>query len=392
MTIEIDAIEPSPHSGGAHGYAIDGPRPGDRPDGDGFEIDGWVLGRGGPVGAIEVALGDEIRCRVPVARERPDVAAAYAEQPWAAGAGFRGWVPTLGLPASFVLDIRGLLADGDQAPLAKLRGHHAADDFSMAATDAEGWRGPDFIVIGAQRSGSTSLYRYLTQHPLVAPAATKEVKYFSYFHDRPWGWYRRQFPPTLPPNGLTGEATPYYLFHPHAARRIREQAPNARLITVLRNPVDRAYSHYLHERRRGTEFLSFEEALAREDSRLSGEEAKMVADEGYASLAHQNFSYQARGRYAEQLRRWLAHVPRDRLLVVRSEDLYADPVAALDEVTTFLDLPPVALTEAVPHNQARYPPMRRQTRTDLEAEFASSNDDLRQMLGDRFTWTGAGST
>lgn len=386
MTIEIAAIDPCPEPDGILAFAIDGPRPGDRPDGDGFEVDGWVLGRLGPVSEVEVASEDEVRCRVPVARERSDVATAFPDLPWAAECGFRGWVPTAGLPPSFALEVRAVLPGGARVPLATLRGHRLVDAHLDGEDDAAGWPGPDFIVIGAQRSGTTSLYRYLTQHPLVAPAAIKEVKYFSYFHQRPWGWYRRQFPASLPAGGQTGEATPYYLFHPHAARRIRERAPDARLIAVLRNPVDRAYSHYVHEWRRGTETLSFEDALVHEATRLAGEEDRMRSDEGYTSLAHQNHSYQARGQYADQLRRWLALVPRDRLLVLRSEELYADPAAAMDAVTAFLGLPGAPLAEASPPNEGGYPPMRPETRRSLERTFEQSNRDLRAMFGEGFGW------
>ncbi|CAA9548766.1 MAG: hypothetical protein AVDCRST_MAG59-1558, partial [uncultured Thermomicrobiales bacterium] len=242
VTVEIASIDRFPTHEGILGFAIDGPAPGDRPDADGFEIDGWVLGRNGPVADVEVVFGDEIRCRVPVARKRSDVAVAFPDQPWAAEAGFRGWVPTAGLPSSFSLTIRAHLPTGDRVLLARLGGGRVADLSLEGEGDAPEWPGPDFIVIGAQRAGSTSIYRYLEQHTLVIPAAVKEVKYFSYFHHRPRGWYRRQFPDSLPPGGQTGEATPYYLFHPHAARRIRERAPHARLIAVLRNPVDRAYS------------------------------------------------------------------------------------------------------------------------------------------------------
>jgi len=388
MLFEISAIEPCPPADTLGGFAVDGPRPGDRPEADGFEVDGWVLGRDGAVNAVEVVAGQQIRCRVPVERARADVAAAYPDYPWAAESGFRGWVPTAGLSSPFALDVRAILPGGAGVPLATIRARRVADLDPGSDHDAAGWRGPDFIVIGAQRSGSTSLYRYLTQHPLVSPAAAKEVKYFSFFHRRSWGWYRRQFPDELPPGGQTGEATPYYLFHPHAARRIKERAPDARLITVLRNPVDRAYSHYFHERRRGVETLSFEEAIASEAERLAGEAERMRADESYHSLAYQHFSYQARGHYVEQLRRWFDLVPRDRLLVLRSEELYADPAGTMDAVTAFLGLPPAQLREAAPHNEGVYPPMRPDTRRALERVFECSNHDLRAMLGERFGWDG----
>ena len=390
MLFEIRAIEPFPPAASLGGFHVDGPRPGDRLDADGFEVDGWVLGRDRAVAAVEVVTEHGVRCRVPVERDRPDVGSAFPTFSWASRSGFRGWVPTAGLPPSAALDVRAVLADGARVPLAAISAARVADRPVEPEPDADGvpWQGPDFIIIGAQRSGSTSLYHYLTQHPLVAPAAEKELKYFTLFHGRPWGWYRRRFPAALPTGGRTGEATPYYLFHPHAPRRIKERATAARLIAVLRNPVDRAYSHYVHERRRGIETLSFEDALATEAERLAGEVERMQADETYASLAHHHFSYQARGCYADQLRRWFALFARDRLLVLRSEDLYADPAATLNRVTAFLGLPSAVLSEARPHNEGTYPPMRSETRRRLEGVFDRANDELRAMLGEDFGWDG----
>ncbi len=129
---------------------------------------------------------------------------------------------------------------------------------------------PAFVIVGAQRGGTTSLYRYLAAHPGVLPASRKELHYFTNRHDRGPDWYRSQFPPT-PPGTITGESTPYYLFHPHAPRRLHAFAPDVKLIVLLRNPVDRAYSHYQLQVRRRHETLPFEEAIAREEERLAGE-------------------------------------------------------------------------------------------------------------------------
>jgi hypothetical protein len=187
---------------------------------------------------------------------------------------------------------------------------------------------------------------------------------------------------------LAGEASPYYLFHPHAARRAAATLPQLRLIALLRNPADRAYSHYQHSVRRGAEKLSFEEALAREPERLAGEEARLEQDERYISYNHQNYSYLARGIYVDQLARWLGAFPRDQLLVVPSERLYAAPQAAIGRVLAALGLPPVPAASYRRPRSPGYPPMDPATRRRLLDYFAPHNRRLYDLLGERFYWEG----
>jgi hypothetical protein len=175
-----------------------------------------------------------------------------------------------------------------------------------------GWGNlPDFIIIGAQRCGTTSLYNYLTQHPLILSALRKEVHYFDNNFHKGVSWYQAFFPLISLRNGyakilsidnshLTGEATPYYLFHPLTPKRIAGLLPQVKLIVILRNPVDRAYSHFLHATRMGFETLSFKEAIAREAERVAAEEARLLDDQSYYSFEHQRFSYIHRGIYHRQ--------------------------------------------------------------------------------------------
>jgi hypothetical protein len=378
--MEVTAVATAPGHPGVLRFAIDGPRDGQQIDADALEIDGWVVGAAAPVRAIEV-VGDRGRlCRLALDRERPDVAAAVPGRPWALRSGFRGRAPLSGAERQR-LTVVADTGDGGRAALATVELRQLPPD-----DDAPAWDGPDFLVIGAQRSGSTSLYAYLTQHPQVAPAAQKEVKFFSTFFDRGWGWYRRQFPDPLPAGAVTGEATPYYLFHPHAPRRVAARLPRTRLIAVLRDPVDRALSHWAHETAGGTEWLPFAEAIAAEPDRLAGERERMLADEGYVSSALQHHSYLARGRYAEQLEGWFARVPRERLLVLRSEDLYADPAAAVRRATDFLGLDPAPLRDPRPHNERAYPPLDPALRAELAEAFAAPNRALERLLGRPFGW------
>lgn len=139
---------------------------------------------------------------------------------------------------------------------------------------------PDFLIIGAQRCGTISFYRLLCQHPLVEGAARKEVHYFDLHFQKGEEWYRSFFPEAEREDRVTGESSPYYIFHPLSAERAARLVPGARLIVLLRNPVDRAYSHYQHGLRRGYETLpTFEQALEAEPGRLAGEREKILAGE-----------------------------------------------------------------------------------------------------------------
>jgi len=189
---------------------------------------------------------------------------------------------------------------------------------------------------------------------------------------------------------VTGEASPYYLFHPHAPARAARIAPDARLIVMLREPAARALSHHSHEVAGGFEpITSFEDALDAEPTRVAPEEECLLRDESYVSFAHQHLSYRARGRYAEQLQRWRAHYPADRMLVISSERFYADPADEFSRVVRFLGLdpgPPSTL-EFRPYNAHSYERMAPSTKDRLTDEFTPLNDDLFAMLDDDLGWT-----
>ena len=123
---------------------------------------------------------------------------------------------------------------------------------------------PDYLIIGAQKCGTGSLYRYLNQHPRIKSGITKEVRFFDKYYNRGINWYRVFFPfkDLLGRKYLTGDATPRYLDHPHAPKRVKEIIPNVKFIVLLRNPIDRAYSMYNMRVSRGRETHSFEESLA----------------------------------------------------------------------------------------------------------------------------------
>jgi len=248
------------------------------------------------------------------------------------------------------------------------------------------WRPlPDFLVLGAQKAGTTALYAYLRWHPGITGPSWKEVSFF----DRHWwrgvGWYRGQFP--LRSGGLiVGEASPSYLFHPLAPERARTLVPDARLVVLVRNPVDRAYSQYQHEVALGREPLSFEDALAAEDERMRGEVDRLVADPRAFSRAWWDHTYVARGRYAEQLERWLRVFPREQLLVVATEELGEAPGETYASILSFLGAAPHTLGEYPRVFDRDYAPMAPGTRAALGATFAEPNRSLEELLGRSFGW------
>ena len=247
---------------------------------------------------------------------------------------------------------------------------------------------PDFLIIGTQRGGTTSLYNYLTEHPKIAPARVKEVHYFSVNYGKGLDWYRSFFPRT---RGLrrriTGEASPYYIFHPHSPGRARELLPDVKLIALLRDPVARAFSHYRHEVGLGEEPLSFEEAVAREDERIGPDVEKLALDPSYEGHAHRHYSYIARGRYVEQLRNWTRAFPRERLLVLRSEDLFDDPRAVYSRTIDFLGLPSHDLDRFERYNAAReLEGLTPGLRDRLREYFRPFNVQLGAFVGRDFGW------
>ena len=262
---------------------------------------------------------------------------------------------------------------------------------------------PDFIVIGAAKSGTTTLYASLIGHPLVKPCATeaahfggtKEVHYFDYNFWRGTDWYRAHFPLEQERIAfereherpfLTGEATPSYISNHWAPSRIRALLPNVALIAVLRNPVDRAYSQFQMSRREGLEELDFEDAISCEDERLECELVRIRADPLYNSWDFGRWSYLARSRYAEQLERWLEIFPRKQFLFLKSEDLSANPSRAVALAYDFLDLPPHRKDEVIRLHTGEYTDMPPDLRRRLTDYFRPYNERLYELIGMDFGW------
>ena len=201
----------------------------------------------------------------------------------------------------------------------------------------------------ARRCGTTSLFRALTAHPqVVRPAFHKGINYFDLNYQRGMPWYRGHFPVAPIAEAVTArhggpmsfEASGYYMYHPFALERIARDLPQVKLVVMLRDPAERAYSAYRHELSRGYEWETFEKALALEDERLVGEVDRMRADVSYESFPHRHHSYRHRGHYADLLQRAFELFPREQVHVLDSEMFFGKPAQEYQRLLTFLGLRP----------------------------------------------------
>lgn len=269
---------------------------------------------------------------------------------------------------------------------------------------------PNTFIIGAQKSGTTALHRMLAAHPDVFfPRAPQEIHFFDLDENFLKGldWYE-QFFREWSGQRIVAQTSPLYFFLPEVPSRIRQIVPDAKLIVILRDPVDRAYSHYWHAVKHGVEMLTFEDAIKQEPQRMQG---------SFAS--RRNFSYLSRGRYSEQYLRYLEHFPADNILALRFSDLANDLDATFRRCSDFLEIPLTGFAtlhrdrsvqnaarmprsravqsiskrigRSVPWLQRRidkfnlapapYPPMRPETRRLLQAYFESEAREMAQLTG-----------
>jgi sulfotransferase family protein len=243
----------------------------------------------------------------------------------------------------------------------------------------------------------------LIEHPNIVSARRKEVHFFDQHFRKGVAWYRANFPTSIQKyymeqlrkqDFITGEGSPEYLFYPHTAEKVARVLPNVKLIALLRNPVDRAYSQYRHNIRWGHEKLPFEEAIAREEERTREGREKATADENYHNFSYQRAAYLARGIYADQLQRWMSLFPREQILLMRSEDFHTDPAAIYKQTLAFLHVP-VFEPKALKNGYKQY---NKSSDADAPAEmdptirkrlveyFEPHNARLYRLLGVDFAW------
>jgi hypothetical protein len=247
---------------------------------------------------------------------------------------------------------------------------------------------PSFLVLGAQKAGTTTLWSLLHEHPGVVGPRFKEVNFFDKGWSRGLDHYRAVFPlreqllvARRRQHGpaMTFDSTPSYIYHPRVPGRVKQTLPDAKFIALLRDPTDRAYSHYLHARALGRENLPFEEALVEEaEGRRDGSDDRQPRE---LWAATKGLPYVARGRYIDQLERWWAEFPREQFLLLKSEDFFADPVATMSVITSFLGLVAYSPRDTTAKNQSEGPPLSPALRAQLDATFADDNRRLFDATG-----------
>ena len=241
---------------------------------------------------------------------------------------------------------------------------------------------PDFIIAGASKCGTSSIYYYLSRHPQVLLSHTKEIDFFVSNYQRGIDWYLAHFPSiTDRPDFLTGEATPNYLRFPEVARRIKDTFPQTKIIILLRNPVDRAISWHYHKLNTGLTSENIATAIATEIERLANVSEAEITNTGFYNPDNIMSSL-----YIYKIKPWIELLGREQFLILKSEDFYLNPLQNMTEVFNFLDLPNCPLNNYPKVNAGSYNRIDPNLRRTLSEYFAPYNQQLEEYLGMKFDW------
>tara|TARA_Y100000741_G_scaffold362325_1_gene347908 strand:- start:626 stop:1471 length:846 start_codon:yes stop_codon:yes gene_type:complete len=249
---------------------------------------------------------------------------------------------------------------------------------------------PDFLLIGAVRSGTTSLYYDICQHPSVHEAAYDEIGFFDDNFHLGEEWYRSLFPSKKKMfeikqetgRSITGEDTPFYIWNDIVIDRIFNMLPNVKLISILRNPVDRAYSNYQLGLREGTERRTFRDAI--EDDMKFLDKKKQ---EGYA-LTNDDYkkSYLAKGIYVEQLEKWFKVFRKEQFCIISTEDFSRKPDMTLKKIFNFLEITDYSIKKFEEKKKSKYNEMDDSLRIEVEEFFSEYNSRLYNLIDQEFDW------
>ena len=251
---------------------------------------------------------------------------------------------------------------------------------------------PDFIIIGSMKCGTTSLYYDICEHPCVSPAAYDEIGFFDSNFHLGLNWYRSMFPTKRRIEdirrkegvAITGEDTPFYFWNPVAAKRIQKLLPNIKLITILRNPIDRAYSEYQDLVSSESNSPSFETFIENEIN-TRRKDSSLITEENF-EIFNQKNSYLLKGIYVDQLKIWAGLFPKEQIFTLSTENLNSEPITALESVFQYLNLPDYKIKNIQRQKQKKYVPMNSQTRKILVEFFKPHNERLFKFIGKKFDW------
>jgi hypothetical protein len=252
-------------------------------------------------------------------------------------------------------------------------------------------KSPDFFIIGAQKSGTTSIFKYISDLATnFKEPERKELYFFTEHYHKGMFYYKSKFPLIFGRKFITGEATPDYLLFPGAPQRIYKHFPKAKIVIILRNPSERAYSQYTFQnnsdKTRAYDPLSFEEAIELEQS---GERYHQKDKDSF-SYNYKYYSYIARGMYYDQIQRWLLHYPKEQLLVVELGELNDDPKKQVARIFDFIGAENKSLEsyEFKPANSSPNKDKKLSTATkqNLNKLYKSENEKLFKLVDKRFDW------
>ena len=245
---------------------------------------------------------------------------------------------------------------------------------------------PDCIVIGVGRSGTTSLYHYLGQHPCITKSAYDELGFFDDNYHLGVSWYRSMFPTKFHKKKIikkfgkfmTYDVTPFYIYNQKVPKRIQETIPNSKIIVILRNPIDRAYSNYFL----GKQEKKFEDIINYEKKIIDN--IDKTDEKEYYRFVHS--SLLARGFYAEQLEKWYKVFSKEQIFIIKSEEFANDTQKIMNDVFQFLELKNFNIQDTSKKNKKHYEPMKNETRKDLIEYFRPHNEKLYELIGRDFGW------
>ncbi len=250
---------------------------------------------------------------------------------------------------------------------------------------------PSFIIVGAVRCGTTSLYYNICEHSCVLPASYDEIGFFDSNYELGINWYKSMFPTKFKMKKIesksgiciTGEDTPFYFWDKKSIERIKKDIPKIKLIILLRNPIDRAYSNYHLGVRLGSELLSFEDSIKKEIELL--EKNNDIESDGIEKFLRPR-SYIAKGLYYHQIKYWYEVFSKNQILVISTENLEINPHQTLEQIFNFLGIPNEQIQNIQNRKVGNYQKMNKDTRQFLKKLFKPHNEKLFKFLEENFEW------
>jgi tetratricopeptide (TPR) repeat protein len=243
-------------------------------------------------------------------------------------------------------------------------------------------KGPDFLIIGSAKSGTSSLYKYISSHPQSLLPHRKEIAFFSQNYHYGVEWYLAHFPVMADyPEYITGEATPAYLRFTEAESRVYHLFPETKLIVLLRNPVEQLISWHYHKVNTGLYQKTLKQAIADELKPINDLSEEKIMD----ILVHQKYNLMG-CLYYYHLKRWMQYFPREQFLIIKSEDFFVHTNQVMQDVYKFLGICSYEMEKYAKINVGYYPNVSQEIRSHIADYCRPHNQKLEELLGMEFNW------